>query len=117
MKIQRYVAKDMRSCLAQVREALGSDAVILSSGRVGDEVEVVAAIDLESQRASIEQAAARAAPAPQTQLKNAVRSVDFRQQTQPKRASSQLSPQVAQDFEGDGSLGRPRGARLLMELP
>jgi flagellar biosynthesis protein FlhF len=101
MKIQRYVAKDMRSCLAQVREALGSDAVILSSGRVGDEVEVVAAIDFESQRASIEQAAARAAPAPQTQLQNAVRSVDFRQsggQSPHKRASSQLSPHVAQEF-------------------
>ena len=38
MKIQRYIAKDMRSALAQVREALGADAVILSSGRIGDEV-------------------------------------------------------------------------------
>ncbi len=103
MKIQRYVAKDMRSCLAQVREALGSDAVILSSGRVGDEVEVVAAIDFESQRASIEQTAARAAPAAQPRTaENAVRSIDFRQaQTnaqQQKRASSQLSPQVTTDF-------------------
>jgi len=103
MKIQRYVAKDMRSCLAQVREALGSDAVILSSGRVGDEVEVVAAIDFESQRASVEQTPARAAPAAQSRnAENAVRSVDFRQsQTnaqQQKRASSQLSPQITNDF-------------------
>jgi flagellar biosynthesis protein FlhF len=51
MRIQRYIAKDMRSALAQVREALGPDAVILSSGRVGDEVEVVAAIDMEVARA------------------------------------------------------------------
>jgi flagellar biosynthesis protein FlhF len=101
MKIQRYVAKDMRSCLAQVREALGSDAVILSSGRVGDEVEVVAAIDFESQRASIEQAPARAAPAVQPRAaENAVRNVDFRQTNaqQQKRASSQLSPQVTAEF-------------------
>jgi flagellar biosynthesis protein FlhF len=55
MRIQRYVAKDMRSALAQVREALGPDAVILSSGRIGDEVEVVAAIDMEVARA-VEQA-------------------------------------------------------------
>jgi flagellar biosynthesis protein FlhF len=51
MKIQRYIAKDMRSALAQVREDLGVDAVILSSGKVGNEVEVVAAMDLEVARA------------------------------------------------------------------
>jgi flagellar biosynthesis protein FlhF len=51
MRIQRYIAKDMRTALAQVREALGPDAVILSSGRIGDEVEVVAAIDMEIARA------------------------------------------------------------------
>ena len=51
MRIQRYIAKDMRSALAQVREALGPDAVILSSGRIGDEVEVVAAMDMEVARA------------------------------------------------------------------
>jgi flagellar biosynthesis protein FlhF len=85
MKIQRYLAKDMRSALTQVREALGPDAVILSSGRVGDEVEVVAAIDFESQRETVEPLPTRAAaPA-------AVRKVDFT-----KRASSQLSPDVAQ---------------------
>ena len=51
MRIQRYLAKDMRSALAQVREALGPDAVILSSGRIGDEVEVVAAMDMDVARA------------------------------------------------------------------
>ena len=88
MKIQRYLAKDMRSALAQVREALGPDAVILSSGKVGDEVEVVAAIDLESQRATVEPIAPhRAVARPQT------RSVDLGKL---KRASSQLSPETAQ---------------------
>jgi flagellar biosynthesis protein FlhF len=90
MKIQRYLAKDMRTALTQVREALGPDAVILSSGKVGDEVEVVAAIDFDSQRASVEPIAApRAAPQAPT---NTVRSVDF---SKLKRASSQLSPEVA----------------------
>ena len=51
MRIQRYIAKDMRSALAQVRESLGPDAVILSSGKIGDEVEVVAAVDAEVARA------------------------------------------------------------------
>ena len=51
MRIQRYIARDMRSALAQVRETRGPDAVILSSGRVGSEVEVVAAMDMEVARA------------------------------------------------------------------
>ena len=56
MKIQRYIARDMRSALAQVREELGVDAVILSSGRIGDEVEVVAAIDMEEVARAVESA-------------------------------------------------------------
>jgi len=50
MRIQRYIAKDMRSALGQVREAMGPEAVILSSGTIGDQVEVVAAIDVEVAR-------------------------------------------------------------------
>jgi flagellar biosynthesis protein FlhF len=59
MRIQRYIAKDMRSALAQVRDAMGPEAVILSSGTVGDQVEVVAAIDVEIAQ---EFAAPRGAP-------------------------------------------------------
>ena len=107
MKIQRYLAKDMRSALTQVREALGPDAVILSSGQVGDEVEVVAAIDFDSQRATVEPTPKpRAAPqAPDT----GVRSVDF---ARLKRASSQLSPEVAQfgSHEDDAPPPRPAPA-------
>jgi flagellar biosynthesis protein FlhF len=61
MRIQRFLAKDMRSALAQVREALGPDAVILSSGRIGSDVEVTAAIDQEVQQA-VAQAAASTEP-------------------------------------------------------
>src|SRR5688572_3497096 len=67
MKIQRYIAKDMRSALAQVREALGADAVILSSGRIGEGVEVVAAIDFEA----VQQAAASAVTANHTRAAQA----------------------------------------------
>src|SRR5689334_3796993 len=61
MRIQRFIGKDMRSVLAQVREALGADAVILSSGRIGSDVEVTAAIDMEVQQAVAQ--ATQAAPA------------------------------------------------------
>jgi flagellar biosynthesis protein FlhF len=80
MRIQRYIAKDMRSALAQVREAMGPEAVILSSGTVGDQVEVVAAIDVEIAR---EHAAPRGAP-PIAATENAA-------STPARRASSQFS--------------------------
>jgi flagellar biosynthesis protein FlhF len=47
MKIRRYLAKDMRIALKQVREAQGPDAVILHTRNVGDQVEVVAAVDFD----------------------------------------------------------------------
>ena len=48
MKIRRYLAKDMRAALNQVRDAQGPDAVILSSRRMDDGVEVVAAVDFDA---------------------------------------------------------------------
>ncbi|HTP39020.1 MAG TPA: flagellar biosynthesis protein FlhF [Steroidobacteraceae bacterium] len=45
MKIQRFIAPDLRTAMWQVREALGSDAVILSTRQVAEGVELSAAID------------------------------------------------------------------------
>jgi flagellar biosynthesis protein FlhF len=80
MRIQRYIAKDMRTALGQVREAMGPEAVILSTGTIGDQVEVVAAIDVEVAR---EFAAPRAAT-PLTQNETI-------EPAPARRASSQLS--------------------------
>ena len=49
MKIKHYRAADMRQALRQVREAQGPDAVILSSRRIANGVEVVAAVVLQDQ--------------------------------------------------------------------
>lgn len=43
MSFRRYIAPTSRDAMAQVRQELGDDAVILLSKRVGDEYEVVAA--------------------------------------------------------------------------
>ena len=83
MRIQRYIAKDMRSALAQVREAMGPEAVILSTGTVGDQVEVVAAIDVEI-------AIAHAAPQGAASTTPGT-SAETLQRAAPRRASSQLS--------------------------
>jgi len=48
MKIIRHTARDMRQALRAVREQLGEDAVILSSRRTGEGVEITAAIDFEA---------------------------------------------------------------------
>lgn len=47
MKMQRYLAQDMRQALARVRAELGPAAVILGSRRVAEGVEVTAAIDFD----------------------------------------------------------------------
>src|SRR5450631_2191517 len=47
MKIKRYMAVSMRAALTQVRAEQGPDAVILSSRRVDDGMEVIAAVDYD----------------------------------------------------------------------
>jgi len=47
MKIKRYTAVSMRAALGQVRAEQGPDAVILSSRRSDDGIEVIAAVDYD----------------------------------------------------------------------
>jgi flagellar biosynthesis protein FlhF len=47
MKIKRYIAASMREALAQVRAEQGADAVILSSRRSDEGIEVIAAVDYD----------------------------------------------------------------------
>jgi flagellar biosynthesis protein FlhF len=70
MKIKRFVAKDMRTALTEVKEFLGPDAIILSNKKVAEGVEIVAAVDPESQ-ASRPVVPATATPAgPRQQARN-----------------------------------------------
>src|ERR1700742_4103647 len=47
MKIKRYTAPSMRAALALVRSEQGPDAVILSSRRSDEGIEVIAAVDYD----------------------------------------------------------------------
>ena len=47
MKIRRFFAKDMRDAMNQVKQELGSDAVIMSKTKLEDGIEIVAAYDQE----------------------------------------------------------------------
>ena len=53
MKIRRFYGKDMREALNQVKEELGSEAVIMSTKKQADGVELVAAYDKEPPVAKI----------------------------------------------------------------
>ncbi|HBC58556.1 MAG TPA: flagellar biosynthesis protein FlhF [Gammaproteobacteria bacterium] len=48
MKIKRFFANDMRQALRQVREVMGPDAAILSTDKLEDGVEIIAAMDYDS---------------------------------------------------------------------
>jgi len=68
MKIKRFVAPDMRQAMREVREEQGPEAVILSTRRIAEGIEVIAAIDYdealmrEASRQGAPAAAARAEP-------------------------------------------------------
>ncbi|QUM77484.1 flagellar biosynthesis protein FlhF [Moritella sp. 24] len=50
MKIKRFFAKDMRAALAEVKEVLGPDAVIMSNKKVTGGIEIVAAVDFSESK-------------------------------------------------------------------
>lgn len=49
MNIKRIVEKDARTAIDKVKETYGEDAVILSNKRIGKEVEVIVAVELDDQ--------------------------------------------------------------------
>jgi flagellar biosynthesis protein FlhF len=64
MKIKRFVAADMRQAMREVREEQGPEAVILSTRRMEDGIEVIAAIDYDE--ALMREASRHGAPAAET---------------------------------------------------
>ena len=47
MRVEKFTGSDIRQAMANVREALGSDAVIISSKRVNDMTEITAAMNYD----------------------------------------------------------------------
>ena len=61
MKIKRFVASDMRQAMKLVREEQGPDAVILSTRRLPEGIEIIAALDYDE--ALVREAAPQGPPA------------------------------------------------------
>jgi flagellar biosynthesis protein FlhF len=90
MKIKRYTAASMRAALAQVRAEQGPDAVILSSRRGEDGIEVIAAVDYdEALFAEARQRSPAASPEPPIPAPTAP--------LQPSVAPSQAQPAPTQN--------------------
>ncbi|MFK7828938.1 MAG: flagellar biosynthesis protein FlhF [Congregibacter sp.] len=47
MKIERYIAHDTKTAMARVRADLGPDALILANRRMGDRIEITAALNID----------------------------------------------------------------------
>ena len=73
MKVRRFVGKDSRSTMAQVRLEMGPDAVILSNKKVDGQVELLVALNLEDARADTDPAMSSEAAA-STVLENTANS-------------------------------------------
>jgi flagellar biosynthesis protein FlhF len=50
MNLKRFFAKDMRTALAEIKEELGPDAIIMSSKKVAGGIEIVAAVDVNASK-------------------------------------------------------------------
>ena len=72
MKIKRFVAKDMRTALAEVKEFLGPDAIILSNKKIAGGIELVAAVDPDAAPAKASQPPEPAVAAQNTSKLNLV---------------------------------------------
>lgn len=97
MKIKRFTAETMRDAIRMVRETWGPDAVILSNKKLGNGVEITAAIDFEEEE--VERLAAEMAQAPaateatvQTTTQATIQSVN---QVRPARPEAATQRQAA----------------------
>ncbi|WED43751.1 flagellar biosynthesis protein FlhF [Legionella cardiaca] len=98
MKLKRFVAQDTRSAMQQIKATFGPDAVILSSSRVENGVEIVAAIDFDETVLTATAAIASAEPVSQKNVAPVTSPLDdMRQEIQTLRGmlETQMRGQVA----------------------
>ncbi|MCH1931906.1 flagellar biosynthesis protein FlhF [Shewanella sp. A25] len=94
MKIKRFFAKDMRAALAQVKETLGSDAVIMSNKKVNGGIEIVAAVDYDEPKAK---ATTNSAPTFMDDVSDDLVSLGAAPVKAPIKAESRVKPSAPAD--------------------
>ncbi|MDP2559823.1 flagellar biosynthesis protein FlhF [Psychrobium sp. 1_MG-2023] len=103
MKIKRFVAKDIRSALDEIKIALGPDAIIMSNKKVDGGVEIVAAVD-EDNNAVLPKASPKPASSQTVAAPSEVMADRFEQAEQPvANFSAQAQAQIAMQQYGAGN--------------
>lgn len=93
MKIKRFVAPDMRQAMREVREDQGPEAVILSTRRMEEGIEVIAALDYDE--ALVREAARHGAPISEPHAVADIASAPHRHVASNAQASRPSAAQVA----------------------
>ena len=104
MKIKRFLASDMRQAIRQVRDELGSDAVILSNRSMEDGIELVAAIEYDAALFSEMGGARPVAHETATQAKPAAEAAARKSPRQIPVAAAPAEQPAVQQPAGKGSI-------------
>lgn len=127
MKIKRYTAITMRAALAMVRAEQGADAVILSSRRIEEGIEVIAAVDYDEALfagATLRRAASAVAPESRAESDEAPPAPRADDQNEGYRAIREEVRELRELLQGelkhlsrnDQRLREPLQARVLEQL-
>jgi flagellar biosynthesis protein FlhF len=90
MKIKRFLAADMRQAMRDVRAEQGADAVILSTRRLEEGIEIIAAVDYDE--SLMREAARHGSPAPEAARPAAKEFVFEAPAEAPKKEATKESP-------------------------
>lgn len=114
MKMKRYVAPNMRLAMAQVREEQGADAVIMSSRRVSEGVEVVVAAEADQATASVLTSRFSAAEVPHAAINH---QADLERMSAEIQAVKKLLEQQLSGLAwGQNELAEPNKVNLIKKL-
>ena len=93
MKIKRFLASDMRQAMRDVRAEQGADAVILSTRRLEEGIEIIAAVDYDE--SLMREAVRQSSPAPEAS-RPPVKEKDVVKET-PKERMKDIAKDVAKE--------------------
>ena len=102
MKIKRFFAKDMRTALAEVKETLGPDAVIMSNKKVSGGTEIVAAVDYQ------------APPSPMPEVRRDVRDDSVNLSSRGHQVEPSVGPNLGSGQKNDDAQSFPDSLSALL---
>ncbi len=115
MKMKRFIAAEMRDAMQQVSDALGPDALILSSRKTDDGAEIIAAVDYEEDLRNAGSAAL--AEPPETHPETPQAAATPASETIESAAAALPSPAAAGESSLHEVRAEIRALRSMLEVP